>query len=785
VKPCKQITIKSKSQDILSVPLDTIPLQGSKIHTLAARKLIQEIENNNYHPIHTIREQIVHLAKSYNLSSKYTSFIAIDSHNIEDHEKKEEFEKKMAIEKYKKFDHEEKSIIEFEKQKKIENKKDIEFKKKSVKKIIMEFEKEAENQNAIKLEKKEFEKAIIIEKYKELERQKKMELKKEQLTKEKAIMFQKQKDTRIKSSSYLATAINLSYLKKDEILKELKNKKLKLPESEPWWKTSLSTSYLKVAAPNHENKWKDKYDKGRKYLSDQIGDADAEKELLEFEDSDVVDGRVLIGGKIATSRRRPKNQVIQNSSTPEKCEDIISNQNSSTPEKCEDIISNQKDDGNFEISKELESSEFPLGDFYIKSASGVFTSTPAQNLVVDIKRNLFVPWGAIKDGTKAIIAHQKSDIDQDDHQLWRHEDGWLINKQTNLCLEVDEAKAGICLSVHHKRNLNKANNQRWILTPEGHIALKSNPKFVIEVLPKGTAVKDGSYLIITNTKSKNFKDDPNSKFIIIHKKHLVDGAFIGVIRMELVSAKDLKTIGPSLTGEKSSVRIFNEDNKIIAQTKFIDNNLNPIWNEIHYLPVKNIGENFLLDVMGYNTHKKDESLGSCHFAVTRDFIKKNSNGTQNGIDMCAKLSTKGQIFYRAKFFSLEPLSQQTPVLLKKNPFNLSTLYLIITLQTLDGSFPPSNTLAKLFGYESLGELINLYKSHCCEDRVLMINQTVWTTSMVSWFLQSMLKEYRNEWIGVYERAEQYISKEINYNLEIEKVVVATGKKAVHERFEIK
>ncbi|CAG8487480.1 11492_t:CDS:2, partial [Scutellospora calospora] len=738
VKPCKQITIKSKSQDILSVPLDTIPLQGSKFHTLAARKLIQEIEDGNYYPIYTNNK----------------NFIAIDSYNIEDHEKREEFEKKMAIEKYKKFDHEEKLIIELEKQKKIENKKDIELKKKSVKKIIMEFEKEAENQNAIKLEKKECEKAII-EKCKELEKQKKMELKKEQLKKEKTIVLKKQKTIQIKSSSYLATVINLSYLKKVEKLK-------KKP-------ASITIGYLKLAAPNNYN-WKDKYDKGREYLSKQIGDAYAEKELLDCTDNYVVENYTK---KVIKDKKRMAVATIQVSTTPEKCDDIISNQN---------------DDGSFEISEticeELESSEFPLGDFYIKSASGVFTSTPAQNLVVDIKRNLFVPWGAIKDGTKAIIAHQKSDIDQDDHQLWRHEDGWLINKQTNLCLEVDEAKAGICLSVHHKRNLNKANNQRWILTPEGHIALKSNPKFVIEVLRKGAAVKDRSCLTLTNTKSKNFKDGPNSKFVIIHKKHL-DGAFIGVIRMELVSAKDLKSIDPSLAGEKSYVRIFDEDNKIIAQTKFIDNNLNPIWNEVHYLPVKNIGEKFLLDVIGYNTHTKDKSLGIYHFAVTRDFIKKISNGTQNGIDMWAKLSTKGQIFYRAKFFSLEPLPQQTPEFLKKNSFNLSTLYLIITLQTLDGSFPPSNTLAKLFGYESLGELINLYKSHCCEDRVLMINQTVWTTSMVSWFLQSMLKEYRNEWIGVYERAEQYISKEINYNLEIEKVVVTTGKKAVHERFEIK
>lgn len=154
-------------------------------------------------------------------------------------------------------------------------------------------------------------------------------------------------------------------------------------------------------------------------------------------------------------------------------------------------------------------------------------------------------WGAVKDGTKAIVAKQESDIDQDDRQLWSHEDGWLINKQTNLCLEVESVKEEIYLSVHHKRSPNQANNQRWILTPEGRIALKNNPKFVIEVFSKGTPVNDGSHLILVNTISKNFKNSLNSKFVIIDKKKHFDG----VIRIELVCAKDLKNIVSSTKGK--------------------------------------------------------------------------------------------------------------------------------------------------------------------------------------------------------------------------------------------
>ncbi|RIB28438.1 hypothetical protein C2G38_1493261 [Gigaspora rosea] len=186
--------------------------------------------------------------------------------------------------------------------------------------------------------------------------------------------------------------------------------------------------------------------------------------------------------------------------------------------------------------------------------------------------------------------------------------------------------------------------------------------------------------------------------------------------------------------------------------------------------------------MNYNT--KDESIGNCYFEVTRDLIKEN---TQNGIDICAKLSVEGQIYYNAKFFSLEPIPQPTPDFfknLKEKPFNLSTFYVVVTLQEPNGSFPSSDKLANLFGCKSPEELLDLYKSHCYEDRILVINQTLWTTSMIMWFLQNMLKEYQSEWFCVYKRAAEYIRKEIHCDLEAEKILLSIGEKVVNEKFDI-
>ncbi|CAG8591221.1 5967_t:CDS:10, partial [Diversispora eburnea] len=299
--------------------------------------------------------------------------------------------------------------------------------------------------------------------------------------------------------------------------------------------------------------------------------------------------------------------------------------------------------------------------------------------------------------------------------------------------------------------------------------------------------------IINQDSKQNNTDDitTNSNIDASSNNH----STIGVCRLELIGAKDLKCTDFFLAGGKSDpyVRVFHKGGKdIIAQTKVIENKLNPNWNEIHYLPVQTIGDKFILEVMDFNKFIKDKPLGICHFEVTRELVNEVSEdvfeGTPNGIDVWAKLSIKGELNYKAKFFALTPLPDSLPDFLsnlKEKPFDRSTLFVLITLQAPDGSFPPSNTLASLFGYSNPDELLEFYKKNCRDDLVLKINSTVWTTSMVLWFLRYLLKEFRKEWAGVFERAKQYISKEINSDLEIEEIVFAIGRKAVRERFDIK
>ncbi|CAG8521549.1 24477_t:CDS:2, partial [Gigaspora rosea] len=322
---------------------------------------------------------------------------------------------------------------------------------------------------------------------------------------------------------------------------------------------------------------------------------------------------------------------------------------------------------------------FPRGDyFYIKSAtspSGTSSILSTQNLVVDIERNFFMGRSVVKDVAKVIISQQKSTIKHDGYQLWYYEDGYLVNKKTALCLEVELMKTGSRLILHHKRSAGQSSKQKWVITKEGCISLKGT-KFVLEV-------KDKNVILADNSSSRRFKNTLASQFSILPLHPLIP---IGVVRLELICANGIKSIDSDIGKCDPFVRIFHVDNNkdIIAQTKDIKNNdFNAEWNEVHYLPVEYIGEEFILDVM--YTYIEDKSIGNCIFKITHKLVKEVSFGVYEGTPN--ELSIQGQIHYKAKFFPLQPLPKPTPDFLdnlKENPFDYSTFYIIIALQAPNG-----------------------------------------------------------------------------------------------------
>jgi Ca2+-dependent lipid-binding protein len=90
---------------------------------------------------------------------------------------------------------------------------------------------------------------------------------------------------------------------------------------------------------------------------------------------------------------------------------------------------------------------------------------------------------------------------------------------------------------------------------------------------------------------------------------------IGILRIWLKNAVDVKNVEVALGGKSDPyVRVMGA-NKTLARTEVVNNNLNPEWDQIVYVPVHNLRENLILELMDYQNIGKDRSLGYVELKV--------------------------------------------------------------------------------------------------------------------------------------------------------------------------
>ncbi|WWD20758.1 hypothetical protein CI109_105235 [Kwoniella shandongensis] len=84
---------------------------------------------------------------------------------------------------------------------------------------------------------------------------------------------------------------------------------------------------------------------------------------------------------------------------------------------------------------------------------------------------------------------------------------------------------------------------------------------------------------------------------------------IGILRVWLKKAVDVKNVEAALGGKSDPyVRVLG-NNRVLARTEVVNNNLNPEWDQIVYVPIHSLRENFIFEVMDYQNIGKDRTLG--------------------------------------------------------------------------------------------------------------------------------------------------------------------------------
>ncbi|KAK9719096.1 Tricalbin-2, variant 2 [Basidiobolus ranarum] len=82
----------------------------------------------------------------------------------------------------------------------------------------------------------------------------------------------------------------------------------------------------------------------------------------------------------------------------------------------------------------------------------------------------------------------------------------------------------------------------------------------------------------------------------------------GVVRLDIIEAKNLKNV--EKIGKSDPYVIVSVSGRPLSRTEVIDNNLNPSWNETHYIGVRSPREVIYFDVYDFDKVGKDRLLGS-------------------------------------------------------------------------------------------------------------------------------------------------------------------------------
>ncbi|CAG8470590.1 17469_t:CDS:2 [Acaulospora morrowiae] len=152
-------------------------------------------------------------------------------------------------------------------------------------------------------------------------------------------------------------------------------------------------------------------------------------------------------------------------------------------------------------NSKIDDSVFPKGWFYIKSPINGGVLEP-QSL-------------SLNSGVKIVLSTQRFGFDADT-QLWRYENGFIINKESGKVLDIKGDRIrkvhGTHLCQNDRKSLQNAGYQRWIGHVDGYISLLSDDRYVLHVGGHfGHEKNEGAYVLVHHKEHNNFIKDELTK----------------------------------------------------------------------------------------------------------------------------------------------------------------------------------------------------------------------------------------------------------------------------------
>ena len=263
------------------------------------------------------------------------------------------------------------------------------------------------------------------------------------------------------------------------------------------------------------------------------------------------------------------------------------------------------------------------------------------------------------------------------------------------------------------------------------------------------------------------------------------------MRLHIADAKNLPNADSWLGGGASDPYVKVTDlatGREYAETKVVYNTMNPVWNQVFYIPIYDICKKLNFTVNDYNAFFKDVLLGSYTFDL-KELIKVKADKTIEGkridktVDLRHKGAAKGQLQFAAQFISFSSDFKETKKL-DATSVSISHLYLIVTLQRQNGSFEIDNRLAVLFNFSTVDELVRSFHSTVAsDDKLKKLDKSIILSVYISSFLKILLWKHRSEWLTFHAKTETCISESVN-DVEVEERLYAAVNSYVIKRYSI-
>ncbi|KAF9024878.1 hypothetical protein BGZ52_010146 [Haplosporangium bisporale] len=171
---------------------------------------------------------------------------------------------------------------------------------------------------------------------------------------------------------------------------------------------------------------------------------------------------------------------------------------------------------------------------------------------------------------------------------------------------------------------------------------------------------------------------------------------IGVARICVLAGRNLRNVE---IGSSSDPYVTISGNKgiVLGRTKTINNNLNPSWDEIHYVPVNSIKQTVDFTVFDYEKLKKDRSLGRARFDINEIIEEHKDNlgySAKTAVDRWTPLiqkdgSEKGELHYKASFYPSLKLAYEA---IEQDKASVEKLKVSESADSKTVSFPEGETL---------------------------------------------------------------------------------------------